>query len=316
MVNSNKCITKFLLMILCVNLIFVCLCGCGNGENINNGKLKIITTLFPQYDFVKQICGDEGDVTLLLSPGTDSHSFDPTPKDISNILSCDIFIYTGDEMEPWVSTVLKSVGKDVAVIDLSKCVTLMGNDHDHSEENKKIDHHHTSDPHYWLNMENAIKMVDEISKALQNANPEKADLFAERARPLKTRLEKMDKEFRNAISNSEKTIVFGGRFAYYYFVNTYSLKYKTVYDTCSVNVEPSAKTVTDMVKFVKDNGIKYIYHEELSNPKTARSIAESTGAELLEFSTAHNISKDDFDKCVTFIDIMEKNLENLKKGLN
>ncbi len=295
-------------------LMFTLFSGCGEqnrSENIN--KIKVITTLFPQYDFAKQICGDEGDVTLLLSPGTDSHSFDPTPKDISNILSCDIFIYTGDKMEPWVSSILKSVDEDVTVIDLSKCVTLVENDHNHSEEN---DHHHTTDSHYWLNMENAINMVDEISKALQKCNSEKADLFAERARPLKNRLDKMDKEFRDAISNSDKTIVFGGRFAYYYFVETYSLKYKTVYDTCSVNVEPSAKTITDIVKFVKDNGIKYIYHEELSNQKTARSIAESTGAELLEFSTAHNISKDDFNMGITFIDIMEKNLENLKKGLN
>ena len=313
---KTKKISKIISLILAIMVMFSIFSGCSKNEKNDSNKIKVITTLFPQYDFARQICGEEGEVSLLLSPGTDSHSFDPTPKDIGNILSCDVFIYTGDEMEPWVSSVLKSVGENITVIDLSKCVTLMENGHDYGDVDKDDDHHHTADPHYWLNMENAIKMVDEISKALQNINPEKSELFSERARPLKTRLEKMDVEFRDVISNSEKTIVFGGRFAYYYFVNTYSLNFKTVYDTCSVNVEPSAKTVTDMVEFVKENKIKYIYHEELSNPKTARSIAESTGAELLEFSTAHNISKDDFSMGVTFVDIMEKNLENLKKGLN
>lgn len=307
----NNTIKKITSIILCFIMIATLFAGCKEKEEKQNEKLKVITTLFPQYDFARQICGDKAEVTLLIDPGTEPHTYDPTPKDVSEILSCDLFIYTGDEMEPWVSSVIKSVGKDVTVLDLSKYVELLESEHSHGDEN-----HHAVDPHYWLNMENVIRMVDEISYTLQKCDEVNAPIFAERARPLKVHYETLNDKFKNAISSSEKTIVFGGKFAYHYFVNSYSLKYKTVYDTCSANVEPSAKRVTEITDFIKQNQIKYIYHEELTDPKTARSIAQSTNATLLEFSTGHNVSKEDFEKGITFEQIMEKNLENLKKGLS
>ena len=118
-----------------------------------------------------------------------------------------------------------------------------------------------------------------------------------------------------AVSKSDKTIVFGGKFAYYYFVEAYSINYKTVYDTCTTSVEPSAKRVAEITDFVRQNSIKYVFHEELSDPKTARSIADACDRQLLQFHTAHNVSKEDFDKGVTFVELMTQNYNNLLKGL-
>ena len=149
---------KILSLTIAVIILATCFCGCGKSAQ-DSKKIKIITTLFPQYDFAKNICGDKADVTLLLDPGVESHSFDPTPKDINNIMNCDLFIYTGAEMEPWVKTVLDSVGESVRVLDLSDGI-LEAKDDDNPHD--ADGHSHSADSHYWLDMKNALKMVSSI----------------------------------------------------------------------------------------------------------------------------------------------------------
>lgn len=303
----NKVFIKLISLALSLAMLTVVFTACVK-EQPDDGKIKIVTTLFPQYDFARTICGEFAKVSLLLDPGVESHSYDPTVKDINEILSCDLFIYTGAEMEPWVAKVLQSVGDKVTVLDLSQSVILMENEH--TEE-----HQHSADPHYWLNMQNAIKMCDAIYSAVIAKDSANANAYTQKFKSYRNQLDELHTRFTDIVASSDKTVVFGGRFAYAYFADAYSLKYKTVYTTCSTSVEPSAKTISEITDFVKGNSIKYIYHEELSDPKTARSIAESTGAQLLEFSTAHNVSKDDYDNGITFENIMERNYQNLKKGL-
>ncbi len=306
----KKIITVFLAVGLMVSLA-----SCAKPVQ-KSDKMQIVTSLFPQYDFARQVAGDAADVTLLLDAGVEAHTYDPTYRDISKIGQADLFIYTGDSMEPWAKKVFGAAqeNKDLTVLDLSKSVDMIKEDHDHEEGNE--DHHHEYDPHIWLDMKNAVKMLESITDALCSKSPGNTELFMKNSEKLKEQLEDLDSKFNSFVSSQgDRTIVFGGRFAYKYFTEAYHLNYKTVYESCSTDVEPSAKRVSEITDFMKTNNIRYIFHEELADPKVAKSIAEATGAELLEFSTAHNLSKSDFDSGVTFVDIMNRNLENLKKGL-
>lgn len=297
-------------IILCIAIMAVGFCGCSETKS---DKPTVITTLFPQYDFVRQLAGDNVDLVFLLPPGTESHSYDPTAKDIQKITQCDLFIYTGDDMEPWVSSVVASAEK-LNILDLSKGISLIAEDHDHEEPNEE--HHHQNDPHIWLNLQNSVKMVQSIEKELVKICPNVAEKISANAKEYCKKLSELDGRFEKTVKDAgEKYAVFGGRFAYAYFIERYCLKYKTVFDGCSTEVEPGAKRVEEITNFIKTNNIKYVFHEELADPKVARSVAEATGASLLEFSTAHNLSQADFDKGVTFLDIMQKNCDNLKLAL-
>ena len=302
---------KILSAFICTVLVLSLLLGLSSCKKEQTKKsddgLFIVTTLFPQYYFAGKIAGDKGEVKLLLSPGVEAHSYDPTIRDVSEIGESDLFIYTGDEMEPWVQKVLSSasIADKNTVVNLSDGVTLL-DDIDGDEK----------DPHMWLDMKNAVTMAEEIKNALAAKSPENADYFERNFEALKGELLTLDREFTDTVAAANgRAIVFGGRFAYKYFTESYGLNYKTVYTSCTTDVEPSSKTVAEITDYIKQNGIKYIFHEELADPKVARSIADAAGCELLEFSTGHNLSKADFDSGVSFTDIMNRNLDNLKKGL-
>ena len=308
-----KVLKRFFVVFIILS-IFI-LTSCTQAEAEDNGKLKIVATLFPQYDFARQIAGDKADVVLLLPPGVESHSFDPKPADMLEIYNADIFIYTGKDMEPWAETVLKGAkNKNLAVVDCSENIELLHDDDDDEDEH---DHEHGADPHFWLDPTQAATMVADISDALCAKDPENAKDYMKNAENYIKLLFKLDSDICDVIENAERNvIVFGGRFSYIYFLEYYNFDYVTAYDSCSVNAEPSVLRIAEIIDFIRENNIPCIFHEELSDPKVAKSIASETGIEYLLFSTAHNITKDEFDSGITFLDIMYANLENLKKGLN
>lgn len=280
------------------------------------GKIKIIATLFPQYDFARQIAGDKADVTLLLPPGVESHGFDPKPGDIIAIYNSDLFIYTGSEMEPWSGNIIKGIDHlanpgNLTVVDCSEGIELLhGGDDSH-------DYDHGADPHIWLDPTQAVKIIENILAALIKKDPANSDFYTNNADSYKEKLMQFNEDAFDAIKNAERdTIVFGGRFAYIYFLHHFELNYITAYDSCSSAAEPSAGKIADIIDYIKERGIPYIYHEELADPKVAKSIAEAANIGYLQFSTAHNVTKKEFDEGITFLDIMYANLENLKKGLN
>ena len=301
----------FALFILLILIFTLTSCAADNA-NKNGGKLKIVATLFPQYDFVRQIAGDRVDVTLLLPPGVESHSFDPKPSDMLEIYNADLFIYTGASMEPWAETIIKgATNKNLTVLDCSKDIQLIQDDDG--------DHEHGGDPHIWLDPTLAVKMVKNIAKHLiiMDPNPDNVSAYQKNMLSYVNELWGFNKEVSYLITTSErKVIVFGGRFSYIYFLNHFGLDYVTAYDSCSSQAEPSVSKVAEIIDFIRQNNIPCIYYEELADPKIAKSIANETGIEYLLFSTAHNITKSEFDEGVTFLDIMYMNLENLKKGLN
>ncbi len=294
-------------------LIFICplLSACGT-PGTDSGKLQIIATLFPQYDFAREICGDKAEITLLLPAGMDSHSYEPAPADIIKISEADLFLYTGDNMEPWAARLTENVtGK---ITDVSEGVALLsGNaihthtDHDHAEE--------TTDPHIWTNPQNAMVMVENICTAVSTLDPENAAYYKENAARYKETLSALDKEIETAVkSGTRQKIVFGGHFAMRYFTDRYDLSYEAAFDSCSGEAEPSPAVLTHIIEEIRAESIPAVYYEELSTPRTASLIAEETGAEMLLLHSCHNLSKEEQGE--TYLSLMRKNLENLKIGLN
>lgn len=331
--------------ILFIMFLAVLLVGCGKGNATadtetpgGDERIVIVATLFPQYDFARQIAGEYADIVMLLPPGMESHSYDLRPADMITIQESDIFIYTGKYMETWAQTIIDSLDGSVMVVDVSEGITLSketdyyveelehdheeDEDHEHGEgeDHEEIDehsgHHHEYDPHIWTDPVYAVSMVENITSALCIRDPEHAAQYRERADEYISELEGLDAAFREiADEANSKTIFFGGRFAMSYFVQEYGFDCIAAYHDCSAESEPSISSVMRMVDEIREHDAKAVYYEELADPKVARTIAEETGAKILLLHSAHNVTKEDFDNGITYLDIMWQNVERLKEGL-
>ncbi len=288
------------------------LCGCTGLLPQDDGRVKIVATLFPQYDFAREICGDKADIFLLLPPGMDSHSYEPTPSNMVKISEADLFLYTGSAMEPWADKLSESVKGER--VDVSHGLSLLsGDDIHHSETHTHAKE--TTDPHVWTNPQNAVSMVDTICAAVCKKDPVNADFYRQNTENYKAKLLQLDREFETCVQNGKrKHIVFGGHFAMRYFVHRYGLSYASAFDACSGETEPSPSTLISLVESMRTECIPAVFYEELSTPRTAALIAEETGAQMLLLHSCHNISKDESGE--TYLSLMYKNLENLKIGLN
>lgn len=279
-------------------------------------KIKIIATIFPQYDFARQIGGDKVEACLLLTPGTETHTYEPTPQDIINVNKADLFIYTGESMEPWADKIADAIDSDTVILDASKNVELKESDDDDAEEHKHH-HEHEFDPHIWLNPENAIVMVKNIEEELCRIDPDNKVYYEENARKYIAELTKLDDDIEGAVNNSKTDkIAFGGTFAYMYFVDRYDLEYVTAYDSCGEDTEPSVTNVKKVIDFINENKLPVVFYQEHSAGKIADSICSETGAQKLVFHTVHNVSPEELKCGEGYISLMRKNLENLKKALN
>ena len=334
----------------------------GDTQRDSDKKIKIVATLFPQYDFARQIADDYADVTLLLPPGMESHSYDLRPADMIEIRESDMFIYTGKYMEVWAQTIIDSLDDSVMVVDVSDGITLEKEEdyfvdehstHEHSahehgahehgahedtdeddehgahedtDEDDEHDSHaghshsghtHEYDPHIWTSPVYAMQMVENIVDALMEKDPQHAEEYRQRADEYIDKLAEVDAAFRQVSEESaRRTIFFGGRFAMTYFVREYDFDCVSAYHDCSAESEPSISSVMRMIDEIKESGAKAVYYEELADPKVARTIAEETGVKLLLLHSAHNVSRQEYENGVTYLDIMWNNVEKLKEGLN
>ena len=271
-------------------------------------RIKVITTLFPLYDFAREVGKDKVEVSLLVPPGVEPHDFEPKPSDVVKINKADIFIYTGRYMEPWVEDALKGTSnKKLAVVDASKGIRIIEGD---------VEGHFGKDPHIWLDFDNAKAMVNNIAGAFAEKDGGNAEFYLDNAKSYNARLTAIDGRFKEAIAGCKnKTFIFAGHFAFGYFVKHYGLTYLSPYRGFSPDAEPTPKSLVELINKMKQLNIKYVYYGELVDPKVARVIGEETGAKLLLLDAAHNVSKEDMARGVTFVSIMEKDLENLKLGL-
>lgn len=291
-------------------------------ETVEVEKIKIIASLFPHYDFAKRIAGEYAEVSLILPPGIESHSFEPTPREIISIMDSKIFLYTNDLMEPWAAELIKNVDKSsTIVVDLSASIELLKFDEDHShghdhEDSEDDNHEGEYDPHYWLDLGNAMLMVASIKDALIEAMPEQRNTFEANAEALYEELKALDESFFDMMNHvSSKTILSGGHFAFGYFASRYGLDHKSPYNGFSPDAEPTPKNIAALIKSVKETGVKAIFYEELIEPRVAKIISEEAKVDMLLLHGAHNISKDELSSNISYVDIMKGNLERLKIGL-
>jgi zinc transport system substrate-binding protein len=264
-------------------------------------KVRVITSLFPLYDFTRQIAGDKAEVALLLPPGMEAHSFEPAPADILRINRADIFIYTGASMEPWVGDILKGLdNRALLVIDASAGITLSSG----------------ADPHIWLDFSYAQKMVDTILNGFLVKDPAHRDFYLARARAYKARLAGLDEAFTQGLSHcAQRTFIHGGHFAFGYLAKRYNLAFLSAYPGFAANTEPGPQDLARLTRTIRLHGIHYVYCDRLISPRIASVLARETGAGVLSLNAAHNLTKEEMEGGATFISIMEKNLAQLKRGL-
>lgn len=307
---------------LCIPLVLGA-CAPQTGAQRDDGKITVVATMFPQYDFARAISGDLANVSLLVPPGGDTHSFEPSPSDVARLSHADIFLYTGAQMEPWVAKMLAGIdAPQLRVIDLSAGVPLRPADEGdaHTEEGHTFDDGHDHggvDPHIWTSPRNAMHMLEATLQAFLDADPNNGKLYQENANAYSEALQSLDTRFREIVRTSErKDFIFGSRFACTYFAEEYGLHPDSPYASCSGETEPGAQDMARVIEYVKANKIPVLFHQELSDTKVAQAVAEATGARLLLFHSCHNVSKDELAQGATYLSLMQQNAQNLEEGLN
>ena len=289
------------------------------------GKISIVATIFPPYDFTRAIVGDRAEVTMLLPPAAESHSYEPTPQDIINIQNCDVFIYNGGDSDAWVDEVLESMDiGNMKIVKLIDCVEVveeeivegMEDDEEPETDAEGEDEEPEFDEHVWTSPRNAKLIVQRISDTLCEADLYNADAYKANTAAYCAKLDELNAKFKAVVDGGvRKTIVFGDRFPFRYFADAYGLTYFAAFPGCSTETEPSAATVAFLIDKVKAEHIPVVFHIELSNARMANTIAEETGAKVLELHACHNISKTDFEAGWTYIDIMTANVDALREAL-
>ena len=314
-------INLILLIIVVIGMVFLFKDKVQNNnvliQNDNDNKINIVTTLFPEYDFVKHIVGDNANVSLILKSGVETHNFEPTAQDIISINSSDLFITLGEELEPWTKDISGSIEDKEKIIDLSKNVNLIYQDefiketHEH-DESEAHEHEESHDSHIWLSLSNSKIMIENILEEIIKIDKENEEYYRNNAQNYITEIDKLDMEFKNFFdSNKDIILVFGGEFAYSYFVSEYDVNFASVYTNCGHGEDPSISRVKSVIDIINEKDIPVVFYEELSEGVVAKMIAEETNAESKVLYTLHNgsIATDNPD---TYVSLMKKNLENIK----
>lgn len=301
-------------------------------ENDNNKteKLKIVTTIFPEYDWVRQIAGDkvfDMDITMLLDNGVDLHSYQPTADDIMKISDCDLFIYVGGESDEWVNDALKeAVNKDMQVINLLDVLGeqvkieelvegMQDTEHEEEEEHEEKEY----DEHVWLSLKNAETLCDAIAEALGNADPDNKAVYDTNKAAYIDQLVSLDNQYREVADQaSVKTLLFGDRFPFRYLVDDYGLSYYAAFAGCSAESEASFETISFLAKKIDELGLKYVMTIEKSDQKIAKTIIENTqnkDRSILTLDSMQSTTSADVANGMTYLSIMEGNLNILKEAL-
>ena len=311
------------ILLLCLFM----LCSCGKTED--DGKINVVATMFPQYDFARNVAKEHANVEMLLPFGVDAHSYEPTPMDIIKIANADLFVYTGNEMEPWAKKLLESSdikkaidSGSLQILDLSayEYITLLPmheHEHEEGEEHGHGHGHEEYDTHIWTSTENAGKICGAIAYALGKIDEENTFKYngnllklEYKFLPLENELEKLTEKHKG------QTVYFGGSFAFRYLFDEIGINHVSIYEGCASHSEPSAADIAKMVSEIKASGAKYVLYENASEQKIAEAIAAECGIEVLKLHAIHNISKEEFDAGEDYFSLMQKNLESLGKALS
>ena len=345
MKNLKKLWAIFGLVLVVGLLAFLVL----NREKFEQKKYSVVSTSFPGYDFARAVTKNTNISTkMLVKPGAETHTYEPTPQDIIDIKNADMFIYVGGDSDTWVKKILKDVDtKKTHVVKLVDLVSTVeeeivegmededehdhehDHDHDHDHDDHDHDHDHEShehkhdhdeeeegpeiDEHVWTSPKKAMEIVKKIAKVASEIDAAEKTKIDDNAEKYVAEIAEVDKDLHQAIDGKISEIVVADRFPFRYFADEFSLKYAAAFSGCSEQTEASAKTISFLINKVKQEKIKKIYMIELSNGKIAETVSKDTGAEVLELHSAHNVTADDFSKGVTYVDLMKRNLAALSK---
>jgi len=280
-------------------------------QSKQTAPIKMMTSIFPLKEFAHAVVGDWGEVELLLPPGAEIHAWQPKPSDLVKLSSADVFVYIGAELEPWADDILRSVkNPNLHVVEASKGLSLI--DHDEKVEKHK---HGVRDPHIWLDFTNDKKIIDRIAEVLSQMDPDRRAIFQENADIYKQKLDALDDVYRKGLDQcDQKTIVLGGHAAFGYLARRYNLSQISLYGL-SPDSKPTPRQLIDVIEFVKEREIGAIFFEINVSSELARVIAEETGAKTLVLNPGASLPRKQDHSSITFLSIMEKNLESLKNGL-
>lgn len=334
---------KYLSVLLAAIFVAGCFSACSpvnQASAANNDNIRIVTTIFPEYDWVMNVLGENpagADVTMLLDNGVDLHSYQPTADDILKISTCDLFIYVGGESDEWVDDALKeATNKNMVVINL---LNVLGDsvkeeevvegmqgeedEHDHeegaeteSEEHEEIEY----DEHAWLSLGNASVLVQEISDAVQKIDPEHADTYKNNTSAYIEKLNSLDKEYKAAVDSAAfHTLLFGDRFPFRYLVDDYGLDYYAAFVGCSAETEASFETITFLSQKADELSLPAVLTIEGTDHRIAETIVQNTTSkdqQIITMDSMQSTTAEDVKKGVSYLSVMENNLSVLKNALN
>ena len=324
---------------VCALLAVLLSAGCAEMRHGDSGwkeedpKLKVAATLFPYYDFARQIAGDAADLTLVIPAGMDSHSFEPTPADMRTIQEADVLICNGGAMEQWVSQVLEAIdAPDLTVVTMMDYADAVeeemvegmeaeahehahGHAHAHEQDGHAFEIEY--DEHIWTSPVNAMEFTRVIADTLIQEDPANRQRYEAGRDAYLEQLYELHQEFLQVVRNEKRDIiVVGDRFPFRYLAEEYGLRYRAAFSGCSTDTEPSAKTIAYLIDKVREEEIPAVYYLELSSHRVSEIIGEETGAQPLLLHSCHNVTRREFEDGVTYLELMKGNVENLRKGLD
>lgn len=303
------------LVLVCLSFSCVAL-----AQDASAKKLSVVTINFPAYDFARQVAGDSAEVTMLLPPGAESHTYEPTPKDILKIQNCNLFVYVGGESDAWVDDILSSFDPKVPAIRMIDCVKVVEEvtvEGMQAEEEKAIDSNEVEyDEHVWTSPKNAILIEQAIAKQLETLDPSNASAYRVNSDAYTEQLQALDQNFAEFFKGvANKALIVGDRFPLRYFADEFGLTYYAAFPGCSTETEPSAATISFLIDKVMETGVSTVFYIEFTNHQVADSIAEQTGVKTALLHSCHNVARADLDAGATYLSIMAQNLETLKGAM-
>lgn len=345
-------IRKIFVLLLACAFVVLGMTACGNdassqeSEAENSGKMSIVTTIFPVYDWTKNIIGADNadaDITMLLDSGVDLHSFQPTAEDIQKIADCDVFIYVGGESDDWAEDALKeATSEDMVVLNLMELLGdrakeeelvegMQEGEHEHEhegeeaehEDGEEADHEHEEGPEYdehiWLSLKNASALCGPIAEALGTADPDNAGTYKANADEYIAKIDALDAEYEKAVDGAAvRTLLFGDRFPFRYMTDDYGLEYYAAFIGCSAETEASFETIAFLSSKVDELALKNVMTIEGSDQKIAESIINNTSTKdqkILTLDSMQSTTAEDVAAGAGYLTVMESNLEVLKEAL-
>ncbi len=306
-----KKLTAFLCtLLLCVSIMG--LFGCAD-KPADDGKLQVISTVFAPYDFAREVGGARVNAQMLVPPGTETHAYEPTARDLIAVQNCDVFIYVGGESDAWVKTLLDAIDTDsVQLVTLMDCVELLPEEHAHDHDHDEA----VYDEHVWTSPANAVRITEKITTALSTADPDGAAVYAQHCADYTQKLTALDAAFSAAVAEGKRqTLVMADRFPLRYFAERYGLTYYAAFAGCAHETEPSAATVAALIDTVKAQNIPVVLMLELSNGRMAQTVSRETGAVVRTFHACHNVTSAEMQAGATYLSLMHQNCDVLKEAL-